>query len=203
MIPLHKLCPDSCKQRKAFTAINAMKAYAKGLGVKDIANEVLDHTNFRSWSGSSKPEQHHYGDYGLAIHTYEVVSCCMLNANFYNYDHDMSELFLSALYHDSGKMWDYGCFGDNLKGTREWGPKEHKYKIHHLPRSAIFWNQCADKHEIDEEFAERVTHNILSHHCEREWGSPVHPQSVCAWLLHLSDNMSARLYEFGETNEES
>jgi 23S rRNA maturation-related 3'-5' exoribonuclease YhaM len=38
-----------------------------------------------------------------------------------------------------------------------------------------------------------ITHNILSHHGMREWGSPVAPATKEAWILHLCDNMSARL----------
>ena len=32
-----------------------------------------------------------------------------------------------------------------------------------------------------------------AHHGIRAWGSPVSPNTQLAWLLHLSDNLSARL----------
>jgi 3'-5' exoribonuclease len=38
-----------------------------------------------------------------------------------------------------------------------------------------------------------VLHNILAHHGQRAWGSPVAPATKEAWILHLADNLSARL----------
>jgi 23S rRNA maturation-related 3'-5' exoribonuclease YhaM len=45
-----------------------------------------------------------------------------------------------------------------------------------------------EQSEIDE-----VTHAILSHHGQREWGSPVRPATKLAWILHTCDMMSARV----------
>jgi 3'-5' exoribonuclease len=47
--------------------------------------------------------------------------------------------------------------------------------------------------KVKPEIAERVTHNILSHHGQREWGSAVAPYSREAWILHLCDGLSARI----------
>jgi 23S rRNA maturation-related 3'-5' exoribonuclease YhaM len=40
---------------------------------------------------------------------------------------------------------------------------------------------------------DNITHNILSHHGQRAYGSPVFPATREAWVLHLADNLSARL----------
>jgi 3'-5' exoribonuclease len=41
-----------------------------------------------------------------------------------------------------------------------------------------------------------LTHIILAHHGRQEWGSPVEPQSVEAWLVHLADLAESRLWEW-------
>ena len=37
-------------------------------------------------------------------------------------------------------------------------------------------------------------------HGQREWGSPVMPKSRVAWLLHLSDGISARMADCETTD---
>jgi 23S rRNA maturation-related 3'-5' exoribonuclease YhaM len=76
----------------------------------------------------------------------------------------------------------------------KWKGTEHKRTIHHISRSAITWNRACAFHEFDYgKYADSVTHNILSHHGQREWGSPVMPKTKAAWLLHLCDGISARM----------
>ncbi len=77
----------------------------------------------------------------------------------------------------------------------EWGPADHKFKIHHITRSALFFSECAKKYNLDADVTDRVIHNILSHHQRKEWGSPVEPKTKIAWILHLADSVSARLYD--------
>ena len=42
---------------------------------------------------------------------------------------------------------------------------------------------------------EDVLHVILSHHGNRLAGSPVAPKTREAWIIHLCDGISARLYD--------
>lgn len=161
--------------------------------------ELIKTPGFMTWSGSSKPHQHHYGDFGLARHTLEVTALCLCNANglvametlYGETRHvDLSVLLTAAFYHDIGKLYDYEKIDYNWVGT------DHKRRIHHISRSALIFHQnCAKLHVTDNEFIDKVLHCILSHHGTREWGSPVMPLTVEAWILHLCDNLSARTYE--------
>ena len=162
------------------------------LGIHDIAAFVIADPRFVLWSGSSKPNQHHYGKGGLCQHTSEVVDLCFSTIEtLYLKEIDPVEIYLSALFHDSGKMWDYEPANEEYT---EWVGTEHKRTIHHISRSAIFWNQaCSANHLKYSKYADSVTHNILSHHGYREWGSPVMPKTKTAWLLHLCDGISARM----------
>lgn len=154
-----------------------------------VANELLFDGKFDIWSGSSKPEQHHYGKHGLTIHTHEVMSIAFNTKRTLDLDIDPVELYLSVLFHDSGKLYDYTT-EDNIN----WTSAPHKRLIHHITRSALIWHDAAQESpEIYEKYHDVVLHNILAHHGQRDYGSPVAPKTRTAWLLHLSDAMSARM----------
>jgi 3'-5' exoribonuclease len=185
------------EQAKGF--IQSLNSMAKELGVEKLADYVLADLRFTTGSGSSKRGKHHYGDYGLLVHTYEVVDACMTLAEdvFYQYDIDKQVLFLSALYHDYGKAKGYskGKYG-------EWDYNDVNIKLHHIPNSFLHWNESLTKYqearkesdwEDFESIRDSVSHAILAHHGRKEWSSPVTPKTREAWLLHLADGMSARL----------
>jgi len=191
--------------------IDKLTIQAKTLGedVYAVCQAVLDDERFPIWSGSSKPNQHHYGKGGLIKHTTEVINTCFRVKSLYEhtYEFDSKEIFLSAFFHDVGKMWDYKPnmrvknFGDTLSAVcgaepdyAHWKSTPHKRLIHHISRSGIMWSENAKKDEgINEKYADSVLHAILSHHTCREAGSPVAPKSRTAWLLTLCDNLSARM----------
>ena len=165
---------------------------AADLGIHDIAAVVIADPRFVTWSGSSKPTQHHYGKGGLCQHTSEVVDLCFSSIETLGLtDIDPIEIYLSALYHDCGKMWDYEPTNDQYT---EWKGTEHKRIIHHISRSAITWHNACNYYSYRYgKYADSVTHNILAHHGRREWGSPVMPKTKAAWLLHMCDGISARM----------
>ena len=170
-----------------------LTSLAKLYDVEDIADTVLQNNQFFYWSGAGKPHQHHYGDYGLITHTAEVIALCLSNNAYFEKQGksvNNAALFLAALFHDIGKTWDYA------KVDGVWGSTDHKYKIYHVSRSGIVWMQAVsvfgDKYQS---IADDVYHAILAHHGRREWGSPVEPVNRLAWLVHLCDNMSARMYD--------
>jgi len=170
--------------------------------VLDVANVVLKDEKFSLWSGSSQPIQHHYGEGGLVRHTLEVVELCFQVKNYYEgvYEIDATELFLSALFHDAGKMYDYKPHVRDDVASRydynHWRSSEHKRMIHHISRSGIIWSKACDKQKSQEflnKYHDKVLHAILAHHMQRQAGSPVAPKSRVAWILTLCDNLSARV----------
>lgn len=182
-------------------SLEILKLMAKDFYVEDIAATILDNPKFPLWSGSSKPTQHHYGDGGLMQHTYEVVDIALTCNEWFkrlNKNVEPHVLYLSCLFHDYGKIWDYS------KTAGVWHGTQHKKEIHHISRSAIEWNRTVDNYKTKyESIRDIVTHAILSHHGLREWGSPVRPNTRLAWILHLADNMSARLDDCDKINYEN
>lgn len=202
--PIDSVYPiDTCIEFKEKKEINSMKkseytekliAKTKELDIEKLASYILDDPKFDIWSGSSKPEQHHYGKNGLAKHTCEVVDLCFSTMETLKMQVDPVEIFLSAIYHDAGKMYDYKPIDPYY---RSWKGTEHKRLIHHISRSAIIWTKaCMTVKLLEYEkariYEDAVLHNILSHHCRREWGSPVMPKTRAAWLIHLCDTISGR-----------
>lgn len=175
-------------------SLSYLERVADSLHVDHIANHVLGDGRFYLWSGSSRKEQHHYGKHGLVMHTAEVARLCIANNEYLGDKLDNTELFLSALFHDCGKMWDYApsSFENEVPDYSNWISTPHKRSIHHISRSTIEWNLAA-KFKGSEAYIDAVTHNILAHHGQRAWGSPVAPKSGEAWMLHMCDGISARM----------
>lgn len=180
--------------------IYRLKELAASLDVEDISSVVLDNPKFAIWSGSPAEGMHHYGDGGLLQHTTEVVELAMrTNDYFISCGKGVAKqpLFLAALFHDIGKLWDY----EKINGV--WGAVEHKEKIYHICRSALVWHDAVKGIRGYEGIEDEVLHAILAHHGRLEWKSPVVPKTRTAWILHLSDNLSAKIthcYTFKPNN---
>ena len=186
-------------QREVEDARYSLLRMAKQFNVYFLAWELLDNPKFLECSGSSKPEIHHYGTGGLIVHTHEVVQISQQVNTCLGSPANATQLFLAALYHDAGKMFDYRQVKRiiNRGGEFEmiWEAAPHKDLIGHLSRSALIWNAAAFKFDYDSQDSDEILHGILAHHGERAWGSPVTPKTPLAWLLHCADNMSAKVNE--------
>ena len=178
-------------------AIDNLWAMAKNEGenVVKVSARVLNNPKFGICAGSSEAGAHHGYDGGLAEHTEEVVRLCLQNKLLLKADSvNDAIVFMAALFHDVGKIWDYQKAED---GT--WIGTDHKRNIHHISRSGIEW-MIASEHIFHNGIRDRVLHCILAHHGLREWGSPVAPKSQEAWLLHICDQLSARMNDW-KTND--
>lgn len=161
----------------------------------ELFRPIFDDPRFATCSAAAKPGLHHYGKGGLIYHTAQVVMLCDINNETMGNPIDKRKLFTAAFYHDVGKMWDHVATNDEMT---EWTGTTHKRNIHHISRSALTFQKNVDKLTnrpdwLNEEGVDEILHAILAHHGLREWGSPVHPNSKLAYLLHLCDSISARL----------
>lgn len=194
-------------------ALDAWEQLVQNAELNNLFNlsvPVLLSESFITWTGSNYREdgqKHHYGLHGLLIHTADVwglvdsiaqhykpqiawAATCSPECNIESIEIDRKVLFLASLYHDIGKTYDYEKDWDD-----KWRGTKHKDMFHHITRSVLIWEKVAEKQNVDEKLKDHVTHCILSHHGKREWGSPVHPQTPEAWILHFSDSISARVDE--------
>jgi 3'-5' exoribonuclease len=47
----------------------------------------------------------------------------------------------------------------------------------------------------------QLTHALLAHHGRKEWGAPVEPQTVEAWLVHLAELAEAQLWRWSREEQ--
>lgn len=188
---------------------------AEGFGadVLCVAEVLLYNPNFgECWGGLAG--QHHAFNGGLALHTKEVTDIAFSSSKVLKLDIDKIELFLACLYHDAGKTFDYvknpsygvTCYslenGCALEPEPQYIASPHKRLIHHISRSAIMWSHAISNYPVlEHKYHDTVLHAILAHHGHREWGSPVAPKTKTAWLLHLSDGISARMNDADITDQ--
>jgi 3'-5' exoribonuclease len=165
--------------------IKEIQSIGVSLGVEDLTNYVLNIPDFDKCTGSLE-NKHHDGIGGLQYHTWEVIYLSLNNGKHFE-GVDPRKLFLAALYHDVGKIWDYKNIDYGV-----WVASEHKRTIHHISRSALEWNNACRLHRY-RDTGDNILHCILSHHGQREWGSPVAPKTKEAWILFLCDGLSARV----------
>ena len=184
--------------------LDALRDKADRFGVRKISNFLLNDLRFPLWSGSSKELQHHYGTGGLIIHVSEVVDMCLTMREKWYPEVNGQVLFLSALMHDWGKLWDYepvsytGGPAKEITPATKWQGTAHKRHIHHISRSALEWAKAVALSGECKDIEDEVSHAILSHHGQRQWGSPVAPNTHVAWLLHCCDVISARMNDCGK-----
>lgn len=168
------------------------RAFLLSIGAELVLKNLLSaYPQFEWWSGSHGKALHHYGRGGLAQHTAEVIELGFNCREVLNMEKEIDPhtFFFAALFHDTGKMFDFERVSDDV-----WIPTSHRRLIHHLPRSALIWHDIIEKRQgMAPVYHDKVLHAILSHHGSREAGSPVAPKTREAWLLHLCDGVSARM----------
>lgn len=133
---------------------------------------------------------HHAYLGGLMEHTVAVASLCRSLADAYPHA-DADLLVAAALLHDIGKV-------DELEYATHIGYTDEGRMIGHLllgeRRVHAVVQRLGDA--VPAELATRLSHIMLSHHGELEWGSPKRPCTLEALILHHADNLDAKTAGF-------
>ncbi len=128
---------------------------------------------------------HHEYTSGLLYHTLSMASIASAISGCYpevNYD----LLMCGVLLHDVGKTIEL-TRPPIVKYSKEGRLIGHISIMHSVIRETAF------KLEIDEEKRVLLEHMILSHHGQYDYGSPVLPLTREALLLHMIDDMDAKM----------
>ena len=146
---------------------------------------------------SSAAKSIHHGFVGgLMQHTLAVARLCKFYTKAYPaLNHDL--LITSALLHDIGKVKELSDFPQN-------DYTDDGQLLGHIVIGAQIVHDKA--HEIEgfpEKLLRELTHCILAHHGELEFGSPKKPALMEAMALNLADNTDAKLETFTEILENS
>jgi putative nucleotidyltransferase with HDIG domain len=129
-------------------------------------------------------EGHHGYKGGLVEHTIQVAELALKITEVCEETNDIDKdlIIAGALLHDVGKINCYEFQPDNSIGFTE------TYSLqNHVFNGGVL---CAQ--EIQSEHLNQILHIIASHHQRQDWGSPVEPRNIEAWIIHYADDLSAR-----------
>ncbi len=135
---------------------------------------------------------HHARVGGLLEHSVSCLRIARALAEIYPVDRDL--LIFGAIFHDVGKVRELSWGGGGFAYTTEGRLLGHVVLGERLVSSYI-----AALPGFPEQLALRISHVLLSHQGEIEYGSPERPKTLEALLVHLIDNLDARAAMYLET----
>ncbi len=128
---------------------------------------------------------HHARIGGLLEHSVNCLRIARSLAGIYPVDRDL--LLFGAIFHDVGKVrelsWDSGGFAYTTEG---------RLLGHVVLGERLVSGYVAMLPGFPEELALRLSHLLIAHQGETEYGSPERPKTLEALLVHLTDNLDAR-----------
>jgi 3'-5' exoribonuclease len=135
---------------------------------------------------------HHARIGGLLEHAVSCLKIARHLAGLYPVDHDL--LIFGAIFHDVGKVrelsWDKGAFAYTTEG---------RLLGHVVLGERLVSSYITTLPDFPEELHLRLSHVLISHQGETEYGSPERPKTLEALLVHLVDNLDARAAMYVET----
>ncbi|NLP36038.1 MAG: HD domain-containing protein [Firmicutes bacterium] len=133
---------------------------------------------------------HHNYVGGLVEHSLEVAALCQEFAKIHP-GLDSSLLICGALLHDVGKIEEYEMKGLSIELTTR-----GKLLGHIIIGVEMINEHISQIDGFPEKLQLELNHMILSHHGQKEWGSPEVPRTFAAFALFHADLVSARLNQF-------
>ena len=156
---------------------------------------VSDETFWEAFRAApAAKSMHHARLGGLLEHSVQCLRIARSLAELYPVDRDL--LFFGAIFHDLGKTRELSWNGGGFAYTTEGRLQGHVVLGDRLVASYI-----ARIPGFPEELALRISHVLLSHQGEQEYGSPEQPKTLEALLVHLADNLDARAAMYLESTQ--
>ena len=137
---------------------------------------------------------HHARIGGLLEHSVNCLRIARGLAEIYPVDRDL--LLFGAIFHDVGKVrelsWGTGGFAYTTEG---------RLLGHVVLGERLISGYIAMLPGFPEELALRISHLLVAHQGETEYGSPERPKTLEALLVHLTDNLDARAEMYLESTK--
>lgn len=143
-------------------------------------------------SPAAKSIHHNYLG-GLLEHTLEVVEICEHLIKLYPEEIDRSLLITAAIFHDIGKIEEYNADSFTFEQT-----DKGKLLGHITIGLEMVRKMIESIPSFPDDLKMKLEHMIISHHGEKEWGSPEVPQTFEAFALFHADLLSARLKQISQ-----
>lgn len=152
---------------------------------KKILNHILDkyYDKFIVYPAASK--NHHCCLSGLLYHTISMADLAMMISSYYQ-SIDKDILLTGVILHDVGKVMELS------------GPIATKYTLEgrllgHISIMVGEIRMAAKELNIGGEIPLLLEHMILSHHGNKEFGSPILPLTREAVVLHFVDDLDSKM----------
>lgn len=155
--------------------------------------------------------KHHAWPGGLAYHTVHAAKLGKTIADSYNargIKVDTDIVVAGILIHDIGKIGTYIEDGVDEKGRTKFKHNPRALLHHHIPLGYSMVSKHIDEYNnryasfypedkrLTDETADKLLHIILSHHGRKSWSSPVTPQFVEAYIVHVVEMMDGYIDMF-------
>jgi 3'-5' exoribonuclease len=138
---------------------------------------------FKTHYGAQKIHHAYLG--GLLEHTFSMVELAVFIADHYKLDKEL--LLIGTLFHDVGKIFEFD-FDPAPQSTMEGG------LIGHLVMgNQVFVDLKKRIDDFPRDLSCKIQHLIISHHGEKEYGSPEVPMIPEAFALHAIDLLDSKL----------
>ena len=157
--------------------------------LRNIVADVYSKVTTSYATASSAIGVHHVGAGGNLVHTCEVAMlsstiACSLQVLGYDVNEDLC--IAGALLHDIGKIDTYEIDGPAVNMTLDGNMSDHiALGFARLQQSVV-----AQQHP---DITRLLGHIILSHHGSKEFGSPVTPKFMEAYVVNYADGISAMM----------
>lgn len=138
---------------------------------------------FKNHYGAQKIHHAYLG--GLLEHTYSMVQLAVFIAVHYKLDKEL--LVIGTLFHDVGKIFEF-TITPVPQATMQGGLVGHI-----VLGNAIFLELKNKIQGFPEELSIKIQHLLISHHGEKEFGSPEVPMIPEAYALHVIDLLDSRI----------
>ena len=130
---------------------------------------------------------HHAYVGGLLHHTYSMVRLALFCAGHYSHLVDKELLITGVLFHDIGKMFEFNV-SPAVAATMEGGLLGHL-----VIGNTVFLELKNKIPDFPEDLSCKIQHLIISHHGEKEFGSPEVPKIPEAFVLNILDLLDSKL----------
>lgn len=185
------------------TMFNNFLSRIKNETLRNIVADIYSQVTVRYAAASSAISVHHVGAGGNLAHTCEVALlsstiACSLQVLGYDVSEDLC--IAGALLHDIGKIDTYEIDGPAVNMSTDGTLLDHiALGFNRLQQSVV-----AQQHP---DVTRLLGHIILSHHGSKEFGSPVTPKFMEAYVVNYADSISAmmdtlRSYNIKATEEQ-
>ncbi len=133
---------------------------------------------------------HHCYLGGLLEHTLSVILVAKFLAQHYQKSVNSDLLMAAAFLHDIGKIEEFSTHGfvDYSTTGRLLG--------HIMLGTNMVMEKVSHFQDFPEPLKQQLIHCILSHHGEKERGSPVVPMTIEAIILNFADNLDSNVAAF-------